>query len=109
MQLICHSDDAIIKYPNLFIDFVSDLYFQICEVPEDFFVDIVTCNNFLFNCLQRLIQNVKDQDKAEMKLKNKVTRFSSFLSSKFGWDFEELYDDAPTIVDAADAQINSAE
>ncbi len=106
VQLICQCDDAIIKYPKLYTEFVSDLYFQICEVPEDFFVDIVTCNNFLFSCLQKLFQNIKDQDKAEMKLKHKVTRFSSFLSSKFGWDFEELYDDAPTIVDEAEVNVS---
>lgn len=41
-----------------------------------------------------------------MKLKHKVTRFSSFLSSKFGWDFEELYDDAPTIVDEAEVNVS---
>ncbi len=28
------------KYPDLFLDFISDLYFQIQEVPRDFFVDI---------------------------------------------------------------------
>lgn len=106
VQLICLSDDAIVKYPKLYTEFVSDLYFQICEVPEDFFVDIVTSNNFLFNCLQKLFQHISDQDKAEMKLKNKVIRFSAFLSSKFGWDFEELYDDAPTVVDESDAQIS---
>ncbi|ODN02381.1 Protein AAR2 [Orchesella cincta] len=102
VQLVCQSDEAIVKYPKLYTEFVSDLYFQIGEVPQDFFVDIVTCNNFLFSCLQTLIQNVKDQGNAEMKLKNKVARFASFVSSKFGWDFEELYDDAPTVVDDAE-------
>jgi hypothetical protein len=29
-----------VKYPDLFLDFISDLYFQIQEVPRDFFVDI---------------------------------------------------------------------
>jgi hypothetical protein len=33
-------DEGLVKYPDLFLDFISDLYFQIQEVPRDFFVDI---------------------------------------------------------------------
>jgi A1 cistron-splicing factor AAR2 len=107
VKLLCQSDDAVLKYPSVFIDFVSDLYFQIKEIPGDFFVDIVTSNNFLFNCMQRLINNIRDHDKAETQLRNKVDRFSSFLTTKFGWDFAEEFDDAPTIVDAADAVLST--
>lgn len=106
-QLLCYSDDAILKYPSLFQDFISDLYFQIREIPEDFFVDIVASNNFLFTCMQRLINNVKQQEKVDHKLKNKVERFSAFLVSKFDWDFEEEFDDAPTIVDEEDAIVST--
>lgn len=106
-QLLCHSDDAILKYPSLYYDFVSDLYFQIREIPEDFFVDIVASNNFLFSCMQRLVNNIKEHEKVDSKLKNKVERFSAFLTSKFDWDFEEEFDDAPTFVAEEDAVLST--
>jgi len=98
IQLISHSDSAILKYPTLYFDFLSDVYFQITFVPEDFFADIVTCNNFLFNCLQRLHRNIKDHDDAETKIKNKADRFISYMTTKFGWDFEDLGEEEPTVV-----------
>lgn len=104
---MCFSDDAILKHPNLYHDFISDLFFQIREIPEDFFVDIVASNNFLFSCMQRLINNVKEHETADRKMKDKIERFSAFLSSKFDWDFEEEFEDAPTLVTEEYAIISS--
>jgi hypothetical protein len=57
--------------------------------------------------MQRLINNVKEHEKADGKLKHKVERFSAFLTSKFEWDFEDEFEDAPTIVTLEDATISS--
>eukprot|EP00096_Caligus_rogercresseyi_P014423 TRINITY_DN6939_c0_g1_i2.p1 TRINITY_DN6939_c0_g1~~TRINITY_DN6939_c0_g1_i2.p1 ORF type:complete len:105 (-),score=11.21 TRINITY_DN6939_c0_g1_i2:283-597(-) len=35
--MLCSCDDALTKYPDLFSCLITDIYFQIKEVPEDFF------------------------------------------------------------------------
>lgn len=57
--------------------------------------------------MQRLVNNIKEHEKVDSKLKNKVERFSAFLTSKFDWDFEEEFDDAPTFVAEEDAVLST--
>ena len=70
------------------------------EVPEGFFEDIVSSNNFLTITLNDLFANIANSDASE-GLKSKAKRFSEHLTKKFNWDFtEELEDCAPVVVDA---------
>merc|ERR1719184_364770 len=39
LRIYCQSDEALSKYPTLFLGLIHDLHFQIREVPDDFFVD----------------------------------------------------------------------
>lgn len=40
------------KYQDLYINLISVLYHQLNEIPADFFVDIVSQDNFLTSTLQ---------------------------------------------------------
>ena len=70
------------------------------EVSAELFTDIVTQNNFIYNCLKKLFDNIKDIEGLEPRLVGKADRFQNFLTSKFGWIFDEEDDeDKPVIVD----------
>ena len=74
--------------------------FQMQEVPEDFFVDIVSCNNFLVTSLSDLFANIKEHEDALTQLKTRAISFENHLTKKFGWSFNADDDEefAPTIV-----------
>ena len=63
---------------------------QIREVPEDFFVDIVSSNNFLVTILTTLFSLVRDNNKIDSMLKARIEKFKKNLSVKFQWDFSEI-------------------
>ena len=56
------------------------------EVPEDFFVDIISCNNFLVGALTNLFANIRESEATE-KLKSRAISFENHLTKKFGWLF----------------------
>lgn len=99
VHLLCTSGDAITQYPEAFLSVISILHFQIREIPSDFFVDIVTSNNFLTATLHELFQNLLG-DQVDPKLRKKGLSFQKHLTDKFKWDFTSEPDDfAPVIVD----------
>jgi len=100
VAMMCGCGEALLKYPQLFLNFISDMHFQMQEVPEDFFTDIVSCNNFLVTSLTDLFANIKENEDALTQLKTKAISFENHLSKKFGWSFNEEDDDefAPVIV-----------
>ena len=98
--MLCSCDEGMVQYSDLFIKFVNVLYFQMQEVPSDFFVDIVSSDNFLCNCLNTLFTNGKTNPDVESQLKQKLNRFEQNVTKKFGWDFSvDLDEDAPVVVD----------
>lgn len=101
VAMMCGCNTALLKYPQLFLQFMSDLHFQMAEVPDDFFVDIVSQNNFLVQSLTDLFENIKSNEEALGKLSERAISFENHLTKKFGWSFtEELDDDcAPVIVE----------
>lgn len=52
LVLLCRSEDAMRKRKELYLSLITVLYHQLGEVPPDFFVDIVSQNNFLTSTLQ---------------------------------------------------------
>ncbi|XP_064321124.1 protein AAR2 homolog isoform X2 [Phalacrocorax carbo] len=52
LNILCRSENAIGKYRDLYINLISVLYHQLSEIPADFFVDIVSQDNFLTSTLQ---------------------------------------------------------
>lgn len=69
------------------------------EVPGDFFVDIVSQNNFLTQTLRVFFDNVSNCEKGNIKLKKKCEQLKHYVTEKFQWDFEdEPEDEAPVVV-----------
>jgi len=98
VNLLCTSEDAILKNPSTYLLFITLLHFQIREIPTDFFVDIVTSNNFLVATLHELFQNIGSEG-VEERLVKKGDSFRKHLTEKFGWDFMLEPDEfAPVVV-----------
>ena len=100
--MMCSCDEGLVTHADLFSKFVNMLYFQMQEVPEDFFVDIVSSNNFLCSCLNTLFINGRSNADVSPQLKQKLLRFETNITKKFGWDFsQDLEEDAPVIVETS--------
>ncbi|XP_037090588.1 protein AAR2 homolog [Pollicipes pollicipes] len=99
VHMFCTCDEALGKYPDLFLKLLSCLHYQIQEVPEDFFTDIMSRENFLVHTLHTLFSNLEDEN-IPQTLKQRGVLFKTHLIKKFKWDFsEEPEDFAPTIVE----------
>lgn len=101
LEMLCTCEEAMLKYPDLYLTLISDMHFQIREVPDDFFADIVSCNNFLVTVLNRMFSHVRNNDQMDKRLQSKVEKFQANLSQKFNWVFddEEDEEDQPVIVE----------
>ena len=83
----------------MYLDLIQVLYFQLKEIPEDFFIDIITSNNFLIICLHNLFDNIENAENDEhlVKLKEKARKFRKYLKEEL-FDFDNEPDEyAPTI------------
>lgn len=99
VHVICSCDKALAKYENLYENFLGIFYHQITEIPKDFFVDIVTSNNFLVSALSTLFSNIKSANFQSSSLQSRSKQFQKYLTKKFKWDFECEPDDwAPVVV-----------
>ncbi|XP_013415495.2 protein AAR2 homolog [Lingula anatina] len=99
VHVLCTSDEALALHPNLFGGLIRVLYFQVGEIPEDFFVDIVSSNNFLTATLQIFFSNLEGTDPGS-DLRKRGLKFREHLTKKFKWDFmSEPDDEAPVIVE----------
>lgn len=100
VHLLCSSESALNTHSELFMNFISMLHFQVHEIPEDFFVDIVSANNFLTSTLQEFFSNL-DEGNGDGQLRQRGRKFREHLTKKFKWDFTTEPDDfAPVIVDS---------
>lgn len=52
LALLCRSEEAMGKRKELYLGLIAVLYHQLGEIPPDFFVDIVSQDNFLTSTLQ---------------------------------------------------------
>jgi len=104
--LICSSSQSATNHIQLYNDFITVIYFQVQEIPSDFFVDIVTCNNFLTSTLCSLFIHLR-QAEVEGYLKSKAQKFQQYLTKRFKWNFEEddLDDEKPVIVELSEDQM----
>ena len=99
-ELLCSCDTALTKYSQLFLDFLQVFYYQLKEVPQDFFVDIVSSQNFLTVILHRFFQNVVSSSDAPESLKRRATKFQKHVTEHFKWDFDtEAIEDQPVVVE----------
>jgi len=95
--------DAVSCRPRLYMQLLSVLHQHIAEIPQDFFVDIVSRNNFLMDALRSLFENVESADDRAVEVKNRCKKFQAHLERKFSWDFgAETGEYAPVVVDLGD-------
>lgn len=52
LTLLCRSEETMCKRKELYLGLITVLYHQLGEISPDFFVDIVSQNNFLTSTLQ---------------------------------------------------------
>ncbi|KAM6054072.1 protein AAR2 homolog [Chlamydotis macqueenii] len=99
LNILCRSEDAVGKYPGLYINLISVLYHQLGEIPADFFVDIISQDNFLTSTLQ-VFFSCTCSAAVDGTLRKKAEKFKAHLTKKFKWDFEAEPDDcAPVVVE----------
>ena len=99
VSLICNSDELLTEMPKLFEVFLMVLHFQLQQIPSDFFVDILSANNFLVSVLHVLFTNVQTTRNINSVLQARCDKFQKYLTSKFGWDFmSEPVEWSPTVV-----------
>lgn len=99
VHVMCTSEEALQNHASLFLNFISVIHYHIQETPEDFFVDILSANNFLTSTLQEFFSNLENMS-LDSDLKKRGLKFRDYLTQKFKWDFTSEPDDyAPTVVD----------
>ncbi len=73
------------------------------EVPADFFVDIVSQDNFLTQTLRVFFSNVLDNDEVDRSLRKRSIQLQQCLTRRFNWDFTaDVDDEAPVVVEIAE-------
>ncbi|KAL7633451.1 UNVERIFIED_CONTAM: hypothetical protein RMT77_016322 [Armadillidium vulgare] len=98
----CCAEETLIENSDLYFKFLSIFHFQIQEVPEDLFVDIVEGKNFLVVALRTLFANIFDNKTLLPKnLISKAKKFQKHLVSKFRWDLNLIDEEEnlPVIVE----------
>uniref|UniRef100_A0A1A8NHL0 Protein AAR2 homolog n=1 Tax=Nothobranchius pienaari TaxID=704102 RepID=A0A1A8NHL0_9TELE len=99
LALLCRSEEAMRRRKELYLGLITVLYHQLGEVPPDFFVDIVSQNNFLTSTLQDFFQFATGPG-VDGILQKKAEKFKTHLTKKFRWDFDADLDDcAPVVVE----------
>ncbi|XP_007237712.1 protein AAR2 homolog isoform X2 [Astyanax mexicanus] len=99
LALLCKSEEAMKERKDLYLGLISVLYHQLGEIPPDFFVDIVSQNNFLTSTLQDFFQFAGGSG-VDATLRKRSEKFKAHLTKKFRWDFEaDLEDCAPVVVE----------
>ena len=105
VHMLCTCEEACVKYVDLFLKLIGVLHFQIREIPEDFFVDIVSRSNFLTSTLQQFF-SILENGNVDDTLRKRGLKFRDHLTEKFKWDFtSDPEEDAPVVVET-DAPIS---
>ncbi|XP_023654760.1 protein AAR2 homolog [Paramormyrops kingsleyae] len=99
LELLCRSEAAVRARSALYLGLIAVLYRQLAEIPPDFFVDIVSQQNFLTNTLQHFFQFTSGPE-VDAVLRKRAEGFKAHLTKKFRWDFDvDLEDCAPVVVE----------
>ncbi len=97
VQLLCSASQALVDRPALYRQFLPTLFFQLNQCPQDFFLDIISKDNFLMTTLSNFFWNVDSNEVVDLTLKEKVRKLKNYLSKKYRWSFE-VEADQPVIV-----------
>lgn len=101
VRLFCSCEEAIIRYRNVYMHFITTLQVQLMEIPEEFLADIVMNENVIYVILRSFFKTVQSSN-VESRLKVAIERFQCSLTDKFMWNFANLDgdedDELPVIV-----------
>jgi len=104
VAIFCSCDEAMHRYSDLFYNFIEVFHFQLQQVPQDFFVDIISKNNFLFEALKGFYE-LLDDPSLDKKILKRATKFKQYIEERFGTQFtrslvvpSEDDEDAPVVV-----------
>ena len=97
--LMCFCEEAILQYVDLFSNFIQSFSDTLPMIPDDFFVDIISKDNFIVKAFSSFFELV-DGDISSVSMVAKCEALKSKLFAKFGVDFSMPIDDddAPVIV-----------
>ncbi|KAM9830857.1 protein AAR2 homolog [Syngnathus typhle] len=99
LSLLCRAETAMQKHKELYLGLIAVLYHQLGEIPPDFFVDIVSQDNFLTSTLQDFFQMASGPG-VDVALRKRAEKFKAHLTKKFSWDFDADLDEySPVVVD----------
>ncbi|XP_036961389.1 protein AAR2 homolog isoform X1 [Acanthopagrus latus] len=99
LVLLCRAEEAMRERKELYLGLIAVLYHQLGEIPPDFFVDIVSQDNFLTSTLQDFFQFASGPG-VDGTLRKRAEKFKAHLTKKFRWDFDADLDDcAPVVVE----------
>ena len=99
VRVLCSCESSLQDNIELFKALIGVMYHQITEIPQDFFVDIVTSNNFLVTTLTILFSSI-EQSCFDQQLQDRAKQFRKYLTKKFKWKFNAVPDDwAPVVVE----------
>jgi len=99
VDVICRVRQSLHQQPHFYKSFIRVLHFQLRETPEDFFVDIVSRNNFLTTTLKVFFENLVEEEGLDEELVSRGKKFQNHLTKYFSWDFSYDEDDAPVVVE----------
>ncbi|CAF0772006.1 unnamed protein product [Adineta ricciae] len=110
-RLICSCQKAFRRWPNVYIDFLQTIYFQLkyfsadSATGEHFFVDIDQQENYIYKSLENLFVNLSafnDNEQMEgsdtEKLLARAEKMKKFLNETYKWTFDDEPDDEKPII-----------
>ena len=99
VDTICRAQQSLVQRPNFYKTFIRTLHFHLKETPSDFFVDIVSRNNFLVTTLKSLFEGLREDDGVNSELRSRGEKFRAHLEKYYSWDFSYCEEDDPVIVE----------
>lgn len=65
VDTMCRAEQAIVTQPTFYKTFIRTLHFHLKETPRDFFVDIVSRDNFLVRTLKVFFENLLEVEEGD--------------------------------------------
>ncbi|CAH0487762.1 unnamed protein product [Peronospora farinosa] len=100
IALLCSCERTLASHVPLFLAFIKLLITQLKQIPEDFFQDETTSENFLSPCLLSLLELIEDTE-APPQFHPQAFQLRQLLVSRFHWDFNAVWkmdEFAPVVV-----------
>jgi len=99
VDTICRAQQSLSERPNFYKAFIRTLHYHLKETPSDFFVDIVSRNNFLVTTLKLLFEGLREEEGVSGELRSRGDKFRAHLEKYYSWDFSYCEDDDPVVVE----------